>query len=61
MENFSRRLNHRHPEDDNEKEKVFVINNHEYCLQNPSNEAVSLKSVRDIEEEINIKETFEEG
>lgn len=62
MENFSWRLNHRQPEDNDEKRTVYAINNtKDYCPQGPSNEEVKSKSVGPIEEENHIKETFEEG
>lgn len=62
MENFSWRLNHRQPEDNDEKNIVLAINNtKDYCPQGPSNEVVKSKSVRPIEEENHIKETYEEG
>lgn len=62
MENFSRKLNHRQPENNYEKRKVLAINDtKDYCPQGPSNEVVKSKLVRPIEEEKHIKETYEEG
>lgn len=62
MENFSRRLNHRQPENNDEKRIVLAINDtKDYCPQGPSNEVVKSKLVRPIEEEKHIKETYEEG